>query len=273
MGLFQRLAGLVNNFFQLGGPGGAALKNDALTGPALEVRNPADLAYAIMRGATPVGDDDFTTKRYVDTTTRVFPVALQFNGSSALPPNSATEQFYVVTTTGINAAIGDILWDDGTGVGTVTVLVALPGRMIGTEVAFTGGTVTLQANSIYMWTGTAWVNVSPSVSGAVFEIRMPITTAASQSSATSIPANAVVSSAELDVRTAYSSGTTLKIGQTGTLNLLQDTGDNFPTVQNLYRAPQDTAWGASALPVLVTITGAPSVGSGFVIVRYSVPNA
>lgn len=41
------------------------LKNN---GGIFEARNNADLAYIIGRGADPVGDDDWTTKRYVDNT-------------------------------------------------------------------------------------------------------------------------------------------------------------------------------------------------------------
>jgi len=52
MGLFARMAGIVGNFFQLGGPSGPGLNNNA---GAIDGRNAANNAYAIMRGATPVG--------------------------------------------------------------------------------------------------------------------------------------------------------------------------------------------------------------------------
>ena len=48
-----------------------------------------------------------------------------------------------------------------------------------------------------------------------------------------------------------------------------DIAVHLTLLAGLYGAPQDTAWGGSALPVLVTISGAPSVGSGFAIVLTS----
>lgn len=270
MALFKRLAGIVGNLFQIGGPGGPAIKNNA---GAIEHRNAADTAFAIARGATPVGDNDLVTKQYADTLAYAIPVSLQFNGNNALPANSGTEQYYVVTTTGANGTVGQLLWDDGTGVGTVTVLPAKTGNTIVTTAAFSGGTITLASNQEYVWSGAAWVNISPSVAGAIYEIRFAITTAASQSSATTIPANAIVLRAYLDVTTPYSAGATIQVGQTGTTALLMGTADNFPTVAGIYDADQDTAWGASALAALVTIGAAPAAGAGFCGVLYTLPNA
>lgn len=105
-------------------------------------------------------------------------------------------------------------------------------------------------------------------------LRMTLGTNASYSSNTSLPANSVVTRCALDVTTQYSAGTTIVIGQTGSSSLLMSaTGagtDGEPAVgPNLYDAPQDTAWGSTALPVLVTISGSPSVGAAFVLVEYS----
>lgn len=266
MGLYERIAGFVNNFIQLGGPAGPGLNNNL---GVIEAKNAANTAFAIVRGATPVGNNDLTTKTYVDTIFKSTPVSLQFNGGSALPANSGTEQWYVVTTSGVHATIGQILWDDGSGSGTVTVLPAVVGNEIVTTAAFTGGTVTFGANQNYVWTGTAWTNISPNVNGAIYTVDFVIGTAASQSSVSSIPAGAIILRADVSVTTPYSAGALIALGQTGTTALLQGTGDNFPTVADIYLASQRTAWGASALPVLVTITGAPSAGAGTVTVQYT----
>ena len=270
MGLFSRLAGVVNSFFQLGGPGGPGFNANS---GVLEAKNSGNTAFAIMRGATPVGDNDLATKAYVDSIFKPIPVSLQFNGNNALPANSGTEQYYVVTTTGVNAAIGQVLWDDGTGVGTVTVLAAKTGNEIVTTANFSGGTINLTTNQNYVWSGSAWVNISPNVTGAEYCVDLPITTAAAQSSATLIPANAIVLRSSLQVTTPYSAGTTISVGQTGSTSLLQATGDSTPTIANTYDAPQRTAWGASALALLVTIAGAPSAGAGLATVTYTVPTA
>lgn len=259
----------MKSFFQFGGPAGPGLNAN---GAALETRNAANSAFAVMRGAAPVGDNDLTTKQYVDTIFKPIPVSLQFNGNSALPANTGTEQYYVVTTTGANATIGQVLWDDGTGVGTVTVLPAKTGNEIVTTATFSGGTISLTANQNYVWSGAAWINISPNVAGALFCIRFAITNAASQSSTNLIPANAVVARALLDITTPYSGGATISVGQTGNAALLMATGDSAPTIANVYDATiEDTAWGASALAVLVTVAGAPAAGAGFCAVYYSVP--
>lgn len=105
------------------------------------------------------------------------------------------------------------------------------------------------------------------VPSAVVEVKIPIALATVSSTA-SIPAGSNVLSAALDVAVAYSAGTTISLGQTGAVAAFLATSDNFPTSQNLYSSgDQDTTSGA-LLPLLVTITGAPSVGSGFAIVRY-----
>jgi hypothetical protein len=172
MSVWSKIKGTIESIFQLG-LGGPNLKNN---GGAVEVRNAGDTAFAVARGATPVGANDLATKAYVDS----------------------------------------------------------------------GG-----------------------ASGALQEIRFAIGTGASQSSATQIPANAFVSSTEVEVTTPYSGGSTISVGQTGTPALLQATTDNLSTANGIYHVDQDVAWGASPLAVLVTIAGAPSAGVGVVIVKFS----
>jgi hypothetical protein len=93
------------------------------------------------------------------------------------------------------------------------------------------------------------------------------------SSATSIPANAIIYDIKLDVTTAYSAGTTISIGITGSVSLFMATTDNTATVIGIYQAMQDTSVGASAAALLATVTGSPTVGAGFMVALYSVPNA
>lgn len=81
-------------------------------------------------------------------------------------------------------------------------------------------------------------------------IRFTIGTSASQSSATSIPAGSVVTRAAINITTPYSGGATLSLGQTGSLSLLEGTGDNTATIAALWDKLQDTPWGGSSLPVV-----------------------
>lgn len=200
----------------------------------------------------------------------------QISGASALPNNSGVEHFIVVSTTGGTGTIGQLYWDDGSGVGTVSVIPATSGSMILTTVALSGGTVSFKADTLYIWdaTASAWTAASGAgASGSLRTIRFATTNAASQSSASTIPANAIIVDTKFDVTTPYSAGATVSIGQTGSTSLLQATTDNLATVAGIYETPQDVAWGASALAVLVTVAGAPAAGAGFVTVQYCLPDA
>jgi hypothetical protein len=175
MSFFSRIAGNIANFFQIGGPNGPGLNNNA---GAIEARNAANSAMAVVRGAPPVGATDLTTKAYVD---------------AAVPP------------------------------------------------------------------------------GAVIDVDVAIGTAATTSSVATIPANAIILRADVNVTTPYTAGATIAVGQTGTVNLLQATTDNVPQLANEYDAPQRTAWGAAPLALLITIGGAPVAGAGSVNIQYTLP--
>jgi hypothetical protein len=269
-GVFSKLLGTITSFFQVGGTGGPGINAN---GAALESKNSANSAFAVHRGATPAGDNDFATKAYVDKmASKPIPASVQFNGNSALPSNSGTEQWYVVTTSGANATIGQLLWDDGSGAGNVAVIAAATGNTIVTTAAFSGGTISLAANQMYVWTGSAWLDIAPSVSGATYMIRFAIGTAASVSSATQIPANAIIYDARLDVSVAYSAGATISLGIAGTVALFMATTDNTPQVAGLYQVMQDTSVGSSAAALLATVAGAPAAGAAQGIALYAVPN-
>lgn len=272
MGFFAKISGVIQNFFQLGGPAGPGLKR---SGAAIEARNAADSAYAVFRVATPVGDNDAVTKAYADTLNKPVVVTLQWDGTVALPANSGTERWYVVTTSGGFATIGDLLWDDGQGVGTVALVTAAEGRTIFTSVAFSGGAISLAANSFYIWdiTSSSWLaDAAVNFSGAVRTIKYSIANSpASQDSTATLPTGAVVLRAMIDVTTPFSGGATISVGQVGFLTAFIGTADNYPTVVDQYEVPQDTA--APVVGVIrTTIGGAPAAGAGFVVVEYAVPD-
>jgi hypothetical protein len=271
----SQVYGVMQAFFRFGGPTGPGINAN---GTALETKNSANTAFAIHRGAFPVGDNDFTTKAYVDEIARPFIVTAQSNAATSLIANSGTEHYIVVSAAGSGAAAayvaGAVLWDDGSGTGNVTVLGPTTGQPIYVTTALTGGTFTFSANTEYIWTGSTWQSVAPSVAGVELTILIVIGTGGTYTSTTNIPANAYVTRCLTSIpTTAYAAGATVKVGQTGTLNLLQDTTDNTPTVIGNYDAPQLTSWGSSALPVIVTIGGSPASGAGLVLVEYTSPQS
>lgn len=271
MSVFSKIRGTIETIFQIGNAG-PQLKNNS---GVIEARNSGDSGFVVVRGAAPVGDNDFATRIFVEKLAARYVVTAQFDGNNALPSNSGSEHFIVVTTTGPNATIGQLLYDNGSGSGTVSVVTAVGGNLIVTTAAFGGGTITLLSDSLYMWDAgsSSWVNAGgSSVSGAVREIRYAITNSATQDSATQIPANAQVIETEVEIVTPYSGGATISVGQSGSLSLLQSTSDNLATVAGTYQVPQDVAWGGTPLAVRTTVGGAPAAGAGFTIVRYTLPN-
>ncbi len=196
MSLFSKIRGTIETLFQIGLQGPQLKKS---SGSALDVRDNADGAYAVVRVATPVGGQDATTRAYTDA--------------------------------------GDV-------------------ASVATSEAYTD---------------TAVAGIS--VAGVVREIRFPIALGATTSSATSIPANAIVNYVAVKIGTQYSAGATVSVGQTGSLALLMATTDSLPQSTDMFEVSCDVPWGAGALPVVATIAGAPAAGAGFVIVRYTVPNA
>ena len=94
----------------------------------------------------------------------------------------------------------------------------------------------------------------------------------SQVSSFQIPSNSVIHSIHLIIDTPYSTGSAIQIGRTGAPNLLMDVDDNDAAgadVGDIYECDQNTEWGATRLPVLVTVTGPPISGAGAVVVIYS----
>jgi hypothetical protein len=93
MGFFARLAGTMATFFQIGGPSGPALKDNA---GVLESRLFDDSAFGITRGATPVNPNDYATKAYVDASSAApaeimirIPLGLVNAASGTVVPNNS----------------------------------------------------------------------------------------------------------------------------------------------------------------------------------------
>ncbi len=273
MGLFSRLAGTMSSFFQIGGPGAAGWADAGAT--AIEAKDSTNTVDANVRGADPIVPNDFVTKGYSDTQFKPLIATAQASGATALPANTAAEHFIVITTTGVNASIGDLLWDNGTGVGTVTVIPAPTGGEIVPAASFTGGAISFTAFQNYIWNGTAWVNAATANPGPTQVIVFAVGTAATTSSVTSIPVGATILRATLNVTTAYPTGSPppqISIGSTAVPNLLQTVADNDPQVVDTYDAPQITNWNVASV-VQVTITGTPATGASTVMVEYvATPN-
>ena len=157
--LFRKLRGIIGAILQLDAKNnGPQLKNNS---GAMEIRNGDDTGFAVARVATPVGDNDAVNKKYADTLEKPIIVSRQADTSTSIPNNTTTRGFVVVTTAGSGASIGDILYDDGSNSGQMEILAAIEGRTIAVTDALSGGTISFEADSIYIWDedGTAWVKI------------------------------------------------------------------------------------------------------------------
>lgn len=111
MGLFERISGIMGSFFQLGGPSGPALKNNA---GSIDARNSGDSAYINVRGLDPAIADDLVTKRYGDAnyggggSGHTGAAVLDFGAS----PGSDRATLVVVGQTGILSSSRCLAWLD-----------------------------------------------------------------------------------------------------------------------------------------------------------------
>lgn len=269
--IFKKLRGIIGDILQIG-TAGPNIKN---SGGILQIRDADDTAFARLQAAAPTADQDVVTKLYADTLEKPMIVSRQADCSSAIPNNTGTRGFVVVTTAGSGAVIGDVLYDDGSSTGLMTILPAVEGRTIAVTDSLTGGTISFEADSIYMWNddGSAWVKIGDigNVTGPVRVIQFAIDNTATQDSTTQIPAGNQVLRADVQIDNAYSGGATIEVGTTADADAFQTTTDNRPQRVATYSVDQNTAV-ASASVVRVTVGGAPAVGDGVVTVWYCNPN-
>lgn len=126
------------------------------------------------------------------------------------------------------------------------------------------------ANQILISNGTdvAWSNPLP-VSNSVMSISAPIVFSggATQLIGT-LPAGAIVVSVDMDITTAFDTGT-FSVGST-TPNTYMATTENDPTIAALFTSKLHTTE-ATAATVNATLTGAPTAGAGTVTVYYIQP--
>lgn len=93
------------------------------------------------------------------------------------------------------------------------------------------------------------------------------------SSVSQIPAGSKVINAEVKNIAAYSPGTTIEVGFTGTPAAFMPTSENDPTeLGSLWSSEQNTTV-VSAVNVLATVAGGPVVGSCTIAVDYVIPAA
>jgi hypothetical protein len=256
---------------------GAQIKNNA---GVLEAKNSDDSALARLKAAAPQSDDDVVNFLTFKTKKGNVIVKEQVDTSTAIPNNTAVERFLVVTTPGNGAVIGDLLYDDGSNSGLMTIIAKDDGRTIFTTKAMSGGNVELIAEAIYGWdeTGGNWVLQSTvgDAPGTERIIEYSIATNATTDSSNDIPANAKIYRREVEITTVYPATVEMKVGHSTTDDLLIASTSSpkriNPQKLGTYIVTSAVAWGAAQLPVRTTLTNTPASGAAVVRVWYSLPN-
>ena len=277
-GVFTNAVGTSKNVWQLGF-GGAVLKNVNAT--TASVVNSTDTGLGqlwIAGGGNQPGGANAQTRLDLAVNAKPYICNAQFDGNNPLPANTGSEGYKVVTTTGANASIGQILWDDGSGVGTVQAISLEQGACISTPVALSGGTITFAAFSVYVWKDAPtflYQLIGPTVASSVgIENRMRILVGlTSTASNTAFPtATLYVDKARFEVTTAYDAGT-VTLGWTGNPAVFQAATDNNPFLVGTYEVEIDVAvTGGPGQFFTVTVAGGPTVGAGVASIWYSQPN-
>ena len=275
--VYSNLAGTSNSSFEIGLTGSLIHAN----GAALEVKDATNTTLAILRAADPIGPTDVATKEYVDEASRPVPVGLFSSGATTLLPSIAGPVRYIlVTGAGSGAAaaytFGTVLYDNGSGVGNVTILPASVGYTVLTTAPLTGTSQNLATDTIYMWNGSLWIIPAASAAPGVDQtISVPVSFSASGAtyvSTTLVPVGAVVSRVQMLETTTYvGTGVTISAA-VGAVDVFDATDNNpYATAPQLFIADQRTLIGTAAV-VTVTLAGTTiTAGAANVDVTWYVP--
>lgn len=213
--------------------GGPLLRN---VSGVIEARNAADSAYAIVRGATAVGNSDLAPKAYVDT----------------------------AIDTDITAALKDTTFQDSTDP-TKEATLDLSGITTATE-----RTITVPDKDITL-AGTSDISEALTSNIEARLVSLAYTDTGDNDIGSEVPSGAECAIVLVQVKTTFD-GTTpvLKIGDSGDDDRYMLTTDNDLTTAGLYQVATIYDFpGSTQLVANLTIGGTPSQGACDIIVLFS----
>lgn len=271
--IYDNKNGVMGDGFQVGGPSGNMAKN---VNDGLAARSSDDDAYVNMSVKPASGNSDNHALTWRDHRDGDPLIQFSFDGSSPPSPGDHTGAYGFCHTSGGAYSAGQIYYDTGAAIVTVKVFV---GMKIATGSAVTG-TVSLNANGIYVahsgsapFTWTLKGDGAPAMSGISRMIKLAIDTSAEKLSTTAIPAGSTILDVSTDIRTPYDNDATIAVIIDGAVSdlTLQSTSENDPGVAALYISePLNPLVDADSEGLVkVTITNAPSTGSGYVLINYT----
>lgn len=275
MSVWTKIIGIMGNRFQIGGPSGVNLNNNAVI---LEVKNAANTAFAKIKGASiSAGDVANNIVSLLDLQGRIALIQYDFDGASPPAPGDNTNKFGFCHTTGGSYTAGDILYDPGS-----VALVVMPFevcRHITTTSAVTG-TISFIANGLYAQEslrtfvlkgdgGSTSTGQMRSISVAyAHDAIAPVST-------TSIPANAKIYNVRNDVTEVFN-GTAPTVAVTiegAGSTTVQAAADNAPKTIGVYDTPQYTDNPDLGVVKVTVVPDSSTTGAGTAMVEYTTPSA
>jgi len=248
------------------GKGGPLLKDN---GGIIEHRSNDDANLVIARAASPIGDDDLVTKKFLETRANVV-VSGQIDGSS--PPAVVNGAVYVVTTTGGSFTEGELYRGEN---GSWVEISPIDGLRITVSVPLSGGNLTFLSDHVYIWDAatSSWLEIGPAA--AITKIRKgeraTITFDSSSPAAigSSLPAGAIVRQAIVNVTQAFNgTGASLTIGNSGDNDkYMADSDVNLKKV-GLYIVDLLELLGSAEQVNAYLNGGASTVGQATIVVEY-----
>jgi hypothetical protein len=270
--VFRSDVGTMKDEFHVGGPEGPAVVKD---GVGFAAKDAAGVALVNVSVKDAAGDDNCTTLRDVK---RIANLLIEFSFDGIAPPAAGvnTGTFGICGKTGGSYNAGEVAYDNGIALVKVNIT---KGQTLTTAIAVTGSgyTVTLVDNGFYAAESNAapfsWTmkgDGSPSETGAIRKIKLDIALV-TKSSTTALPVGAVIESVETVIETPYSTGANLAIEVDGVTPVtLVGANDTLLQEANTYISEPGVRLKVAdeAGVIKATITGAPTEGSGFIVVSY-----
>lgn len=265
MGLFHNFIGTQKTKFYIGGAKSAFLE---FLSSRFRFRNNADTAFLnVSVGNIPTsGSDDNDAVALMDLRGRVADISIDFAGSS--PASVVNGSFAFCHTSGGAYTAGRIYF------GKSGSWVLMPTNVCSTITTRSAviGTISLDSNAIYAYEGSSWVKKGRGMDNGWRCIAVPFVfgSAFPLSSTTPIPANAVVTRTIVNITTAFTAGSTLKVevNSTSPITLMDSSAGDFEVdVAHQYDS-DGIAIPATSGAVKVSKTGTMTAGAGVAYVLF-----
>jgi hypothetical protein len=218
------------------GKGGPKVRNNS---NVIELRNNADTAMAVGRGADPVGSSDFVTLGYLLTSQAITVIGNIYDSGGATP---ASAQFVGAGQAGFiaicNQTVGAFTanrlyrldtWDTDVATSTWTQIIPTEGMRFVMTDASSGGTTAYLADHFYVYDldNTQWDDIGPAAAAAAvsknLQAALAFGTASPLAIGTPSVANSVITQVIVNVTTAFDGAAALlDIGTAGDTDAYMD---------------------------------------------------